>query len=129
MENFMAKEPKQYKPGYPRPGAGRQMGKKYPHLVVYTGILSEVRMAWNRMKAQAKYRNEEWDLSWEDFQIIWEGKWHLRGSVKRSLGLIRKDWSKGWSLANVEIQPREEIMRRQGHARRGKTYSKKPKDE
>lgn len=118
--------PKQNKPGYPRPGAGRIKGKSYPHLQQFCGQW-EQRLAWLRMRAQAKHRSVDFNLAWEDFLSLWEGRWHLRGSVKGSLALIRKDWELGWSKDNVELATREEIMRRQGRARVGKKYAKKPK--
>jgi len=56
-------------------GGGRVKGRVYAHLVTYPGIQNEQRMAWNRMKAQAKYRDkqgrqgEKWNLTWEDFWL------------------------------------------------------------
>lgn len=124
----MSTDTKKTPMGYPRPGAGRQKGKQYPHLQSYPGIQWQMRLAWLRMRAQAKHRSVEFNLTWEEFLTLWEGRWHLRGSIKGSLGLIRKDWTKGWQLDNVELVKREEIMRRQGIARMGKKYAKKSKD-
>jgi hypothetical protein len=55
-------------------GGGRVPGRVYPHLTTYPGIQGEMRLAWNRMRAQAKFRGETWQLSWEDFLKIWDTK-------------------------------------------------------
>lgn len=118
------KEPKVCKPGYPRAGAGRQAGKQYPHLQTYPGILAEIRLAWSRMRAQAKFRNEEWAIDWQEFQNLWEGKWHLRGSEKGCLSLSRTDWELGWTLDNVKLDTRDNHWRRQRQAQIGKKHKK-----
>lgn len=99
--------------------AGRNPGPQ-PHLKQFPGILAVIRLSWSRMKAQAKFRNEPWDLSWDDYLAIWEGRWHLRGVIKDSLCLTRRDWSKGWTRDNVEITTRNEHWSRQGRERPSK---------
>jgi hypothetical protein len=100
-------------------GGGRVAGRVYPHLVTFPGILAEMRMAWSRMKAQAKFREkqgragEAWALTWEEFLDIWDTKWHLRGTSKESYVLTKINQEGSWSLDNVEICPRLEQWRRQ----------------
>jgi hypothetical protein len=72
------------------------------------------------MKAQANYRGEVWDITWEEYQNLWEGRWHLRGAHKGSLGMSRRDWLGPWTLANVEICPREQHWHRQRQAQIGR---------
>ena len=100
-------------------GGGRVKGRVYPNVVTYPGILAEIRMAWSRMKAQAKFRGEEFILTWDEFQAIWEGRWHLRGTYKNSLVLVRKDNEQPWCLDNVEVIVRLEQWRRQNKPRKG----------
>ena len=106
-------------------GGGRVKGRVYPHLVTYPGIQNEQRMAWNRMKAQAKFRGETWALAWEEFQAIWDCKWHLRGTNKESYVLTKRDQDGIWTLDNVEICPRLEQWRRQTKTRVAKNLLKK----
>lgn len=101
-------------------GGGRVKGKKYPHLSIYPGSQAQHRLDYCRMRAQAKYRNEQFDITWEEFQQLWEGKWHLRGRDRLSLCLTRKDWSGVWNLDNVELVTRIEHVRKQGLAKAGK---------
>ena len=98
-------------------GGGRVKGRIYPNIVTYPGILSEYRMSWCRMKAQAKFRGEEFTITWEEYQAIWEGRWHLRGTYKTSQVLVRKDSSQPWCVDNVEIVVRLEQWRRQNKVR------------
>ena len=118
-------------------GGGRVKGRIYAHLVSFPGILAEMRMAWSRMKAQAKYRDkqgrqgEAWDLTWEEFLAIWDKKWHLRGTSKESHVLTKINQEGSWTKDNVEICPRLEQWRRQvkiPSSNLGKTYKpRKPK--
>jgi hypothetical protein len=100
-------------------GGGRVKGRIYNHLVSFPGILAEMRMAWNRMKAQAKFRDkqgragEAWHLTWEEFLAIWDKKWHLRGTNKESMVLTKIAQDGNWTKDNVEICPRLEQWRRQ----------------
>ena len=100
-------------------GGGRVKGRIYAHLVSFPGILAEMRMAWSRMKAQAKFREkqgragEAWYLTWEEFLDIWDTKWHLRGTSKESYVLTKINQEGSWSLDNVEVCPRLEQWRRQ----------------
>ncbi len=100
-------------------GGGRVKGRIYDHLLRFPGIQAEQRMSWSRMKAQAKYRDkqgrlgETWDLSWEDYNVIWDKKWHLRGTEKGSYVLTKIDQSAAWHKDNVEVIPRLEQWRRQ----------------
>ena len=118
-------------------GGGRVKGRNYDHLLRFPGIQNEQRMSWSRMKAQAKYRDkqgrlgEAWNISWEEYNKIWEGSWHLRGTEKGSHVLTRIDQKDHWHTGNVEIIPRLEQWRRQGKnpgSNLGKKYrSRKPK--
>ena len=94
-------------------GGGRVAGRDYSYLYKYPGAQSEQRVGWLRMKAQAKFRNEPFEITWEDYLKIWEGRWHQRGSSRESYTLQRIDWKGGWTLNNVHIVSRLEHWRRQ----------------
>jgi hypothetical protein len=106
-------------------GGGRVRGRVYDHLLRFPGIQAEQRMSWSRMKAQAKFRDEPWDLSWEDYNQIWDKKWHLRGTEKGSYVLTKIDQSGVWHKDNVEVIPRLEQWRRQNKNRTGNNLGKK----
>lgn len=105
-------------------GGGRVAGRKYDFLVYFPGIQGEMRLAWNRMRAQAKFRDETWTITWEEFMQIWDGSWHLRGTTKESMVLTKRNQEGDWCRDNVEICPRLEQWRRQTK-RRGPSKTKK----
>ena len=101
-------------------GGGRMKGKIYPNSIVYPGILAKHRLSYTRMRAQAKFRDEEFTLTWDEYQAIWAGKWEQKGRDVTSLCMSRKDWDGVWSSDNIELITRHEHFRRQGRAKRTK---------
>lgn len=98
-------------------GGGRVRGRDYSYLSNYSGGLSERRLSYSRMRAQAKYRNEQFTLTWEEYQQLWEGQWHLRGREPNQLCLTRIDLDGEWSQANIEIITRNEHWAKQARMR------------
>jgi hypothetical protein len=74
---------------------------------------------WQLVKAQAKFRSEEFELTFEEFYELWEGYWKLRGRKPDDLCMTRKDSSQAWSRANCEIITRKEHLQNQGFSRGG----------
>jgi len=68
--------------------------------------------AWLQCRNQANYREEGWDLTFEQWLEHWAGLWHRRGRTSQELCITRLDCSRPWSDTNVII-----ITRRQ-HAQR-----------
>ena len=66
-----------------------------------------------RSKAQANFREEDWQLTFEEFFDIWKDQWHNRGRDTENVCLTRIDPTGAWSLDNVEIITRLEFIRRQ----------------
>jgi hypothetical protein len=100
-------------------GGGRVAGRDYSYLTIYPGLQAEHRLSYCRMKAQAKFRQKQgrpgegWHLTWEEYQKLWEGLWHLRGTTKESYVLTKRDQELDWTVDNVEVCPRLEQWRRQ----------------
>lgn len=85
-----------------------------PHVWKVQGeIPHQQHIAWLRAKAQAAFRNELWMLTFEDFQRLWQGRWHQRGRGQDQYCLTREDPDGAWELSNVECIPRVEHLRRQ----------------
>jgi hypothetical protein len=73
----------------------------------YTGLDNQKRVAWLRMRAQAKSRGELFELTWEEFKSLWtDALWFYRGSGSEDLGMTRKDRTLSWSINNVIIVER-----------------------
>jgi hypothetical protein len=92
-------------------GGGRIKGKPCPNAVKYPGILAEIRFKYCQMRAQAKFRKEEFTLTWDEFQNLWQGRWHLRGRNSNSLCMTRSDWNGPWDKNNTIIVDRLEHLK------------------
>lgn len=82
-----------------------------PHLWKHPGDRAHAQgIAFLRMRCQARYRKEPWDLSFEDFQTLWDGHWTARGRGSTDYCLTRKDRTQPWSLANCQCITRNEYL-------------------
>lgn len=71
--------------------------------------------AWVQTRTQAEWRGEIWQITWPEWQEIWQGSWHERGRTSESLCITRRDMSLPWSPANsVLITRRQHGQRRAG---------------
>jgi hypothetical protein len=68
---------------------------------------------WMMARAQANFRNESWDLEFEDYYNMWNGLWDQRGRLSNNLCMTRRDWDGAWSRDNVEIVTRKQHCQRQ----------------
>lgn len=66
-----------------------------------------------RQKAQAMFRGELWDLTFEQWEKIWDGKFHLRGRGADDLCMMMDDPDLGWTETNAIIVPRRVQLARQ----------------
>ena len=94
------------RPG-PRPHTWKVQGE-IPH---------QQNLAWQRAKAQAKYRGEVWLLDFEDYQRLWLGYWERRGRGSNDFVMMREDHEGAWALGNVEVTRRYDYLRRQAQYR------------
>lgn len=101
----------------PKPycGTGRIPGVENPKQWI-TGpdpITHDKYYAYLKHRAQRKFRNEEYQLSWEDWQQLWPDDLFLkRGRGRDDLCLMLKDLSEPWHVNNVAVVPRIEQLAR-----------------
>tara|TARA_R110000803_G_scaffold38347_4_gene82819 strand:- start:1636 stop:2085 length:450 start_codon:yes stop_codon:yes gene_type:complete len=58
-------------------------------------------------KAQANYRNEEYTLTLEQWETMWNDEdWIARGRKSDNMCMQQITPGKGWHLSNVEVVPR-----------------------
>lgn len=74
-------------------------------------VRKAMNLAHLRHRAQAKYRDEPYKLSFTDWEHIWRGKWHLRGRAEGCLWLCRRDNRKPWSRGNCYLGQRNQHFR------------------
>lgn len=89
-----------------RPADSEGRGRKSDPSIWITGpdpLRREQYYAYLKHRSQARYRGEDYSLTWPAWEQMWQGKWHQRGKLSNNLILGRVDWDRGWHLDNVEI--------------------------
>jgi ribosomal protein L40E len=71
------------------------------------------RLTWVRARSQARFRNEAWNLTFEDFCAFWptETIWNQRGRQPDNLVLFRLDTKHPWQADNCRVITRQEHLR------------------
>lgn len=65
--------------------------------------------AWLKHRSQARYRKEEYSLTWEEWELLWTDElWVKRGRTVDSLCLQQKELGDGWHIHNVQIVTRRQ---------------------
>ena len=87
---------------------------------------NERRIAFVRGRAQVWHRDQEWELTWEDFQSFWRTRnlWTKRGRKPDDLVLTRYDWELSWNRHNCCIITRENSFKANIAHRWGKPVDK-----
>jgi hypothetical protein len=58
---------------------------------------------FSQRKAQADFRNEIWELTFDEFADFWKDYWHLRGRTSGDYHMTRIDKSKPWNINNIRF--------------------------
>jgi hypothetical protein len=75
-------------------------------------LLHEKFECWHKARAQARFRGEPWDLTFEQWVEVWGINWNLRGRGAHDLCMTRRDPSEPWNPANAILIERSEHCRR-----------------
>ena len=77
-------------------------------------LMHDMYYAWAKHRAQARFRNEAYALTWEDWQAIWANPMDFlnRGRRPEDLTLTRIDDDGAWDINNVEVMTRLEQLRK-----------------
>jgi len=74
--------------------------------------------AWMKHKAQAKYRKEEYHLTFDEWETLWTDElFEQRGRQRFSLCLSRLSES-SWCVENVEVMTRDKHLKRNAEFRK-----------
>lgn len=100
--------------GKPRPHTWKCGPDEYKHSMYWP---------WQKMRAQAVFRGEEFTLEFEDFYNLWKDDWDNRGRKATNMCLTRREPNGVWSKENTILITRQEHLERQGFYRQhnGKT--------
>ena len=78
----------------------------------------ESHYAYLKHRAQARYRSEQYDLTFEEWHSFWTPETLAqRGRNIDSLVLTRKDWDLAWCVDNVHIITRKQHLKLSGEYR------------
>lgn len=85
-----------------------------------------------RHKAQAKFRNEPFEVTFEEWSKLWWNMWEQRGRKPHEFCMTREDEDGAWTLKNILIISREDHFKsrrnhpNQGRGKTGKNPRYKP---
>jgi hypothetical protein len=91
----------------PNAHKNRQRGPR-PHVWKWgpDPTLKDMNLSFLRMRAQCKYRNEPFELTFDDYRDIWSGSWHRRGRTNGSLNITRIHKDEPWTRSNTHLVTR-----------------------
>ena len=67
--------------------------------------------AFLRQRAQANFRKEQWQLTFEQFVTLWQDLWTQRGRTSTDLCMSRWNYDLPWNVENCKIMSRGEHVR------------------
>jgi hypothetical protein len=74
--------------------------------------------AWLKHRAQARYRGEQYDLTWEQWDNLWTSDLFAnRGKRADNWVIMRNKLSDSWNINNCEIVLRSDQLKRNGEYR------------
>jgi hypothetical protein len=85
-------------------------------------------LAFLQMRAQANYREEEFKLTFEDFQDLWKDHWDMKGRAIDQYCLTRINDRGAWERSNVECVVRIVHLRRKNQVNTEKNNGKSRKN-
>lgn len=93
---------------------GRKSGH-YPHLWKSgpDPRKHDMYLKWTQQKNQAQFRNEPWQLSFEDYVQMWDSCWEERGRSRDSFCMMRVDLDLPWNTQNTVVVPRRTQLEHQ----------------
>ena len=80
-------------------------------------------LPWMRARAQANFRKEGWEISFDEFYELWKEHWLNRGRKPENMCMTRDDYDGPWIIGNVTVVTRAEHLKRQKDNRSDPTYT------
>lgn len=80
---------------------------------------------WQKARAQANFRDEEWELTFDEFYDLWKDHWLNRGRKPDDYCMTRTDASKPWKHDNIIVLTRHDQLIRTRSSRKPKVGRKR----
>lgn len=112
------------------PGQGKGRKGPRPHTWIIgpdDSYKHSMYQPWLCSKAQANFRGEGWDLTFEEYYTLWKDHWPNRGRAADDMCMSRKDPELAWSSDNAVIITRIEHLTNQNKSRAAKRKLQPPK--
>lgn len=65
---------------------------------------------YKAMAAQARFKGIDFDLTFEEYKILWGNQYHLRGLKSNDMCMYRIDPTQGFSKDNIKLGTRKEAV-------------------
>lgn len=104
---------------YKTKGFGKGVERPHVWLVGEDRYRHQMYHPWQLAKAQANFRGEEWNLSFDEYYNAWNGLWDQKGRASDDLCMTRIDYDGPWDKNNITIITRKE------HCQKQKAYQHK----
>ena len=84
---------------------------------------------WLVHKAQARFRGEDHELTFEQYRDAWcqHDYWQRRGRRSDSICMTRVDAKQSWNVNNIVMETRGDYIARMNKSKIGTTYRKRNK--
>lgn len=77
-----------------------------------TNRQADMRTAYKAKVNTTKHKKQQFNLTLEQWETIWDERWEQRGTKKSNYKLVRIDSSKAWQVGNVEVVTSSESSHR-----------------
>lgn len=99
-------------------GFGPGVARPHVWLVGPDKQLHDMYTPWMKARAQAHFRGEDWELTFDDWVELWKDNWLERGRARDAKCMSRRDPDGAWSPANTIVITRHEHLKLQAEHRR-----------
>ena len=93
-----------------KPGPGRYGPRPHVWVVGPDEFKHDMYHPWQASKAQAVFRDEIWDLTFEEYFELWKDLWTQRGRGKDDYCQSRTDPNGPWNKENMVIITRKQHL-------------------
>tara|TARA_X000001382_G_scaffold126397_1_gene112972 strand:+ start:175 stop:636 length:462 start_codon:yes stop_codon:yes gene_type:complete len=96
-----------------RANTGKNRGKRpYRWITGPDPIVQRLRRRWLLAKNQAKYWNQPWQISWDQYRDLLLDHEDQLGNRADAMNLCRTDKTEGWTIGNVTIMTQSQAGQR-----------------
>lgn len=79
-------------------------------------VITQIKRRFQSARTQARFVGHEWHITIDEFMELWleDDRWLRSGRTSDCLAFSRIDMEKDWTIDNVHIITRKEMLKNQG---------------